>query len=151
MAQSASLSNAEQYLQVVNTGSENLSNHSLISVADSTVIENVLFSKVSPLFYKTRVHFSFSLSGEFKKNFVLIKGLIEFHRSRNFSFEYNFAQKAIETDIEIRQLEDLRAFLHDVSIWLRQEIKFKETLKIIIDFENRYKVAKAEVYALLNK
>ena len=69
MAQSASLSNAEQHLQVVNTGSENLSNHSLIGVADSTVIENVLFSKVSPLFYKTRVHFSFSLSGEFRESF----------------------------------------------------------------------------------
>jgi len=95
------------------------------------------------------MHFSFSLSEEFKKNFVLIKGLIEFLRSKNFSFEYNFAQKAIETDIEVSQLEDLRAFLHDVSIWLRQEIKFKETLKVILDFENRYKVAKAEVYALL--
>ena len=151
MAQSASLSNAEQYLQVVNIGSENFSNHSSIRVAESTVIENILFSKVSPLFYKSRVHFSFSLSEEFKKNFVLIKGLIEFHRSKNFSFEYNFEQKAIETDIEVSQLEDLQAFLNDVSVWLRQEIKFKETLKIILDFENRYKVAKAEVYALLKE
>lgn len=149
MAQSASLPNAEQYLQVVNKVSENPTNHSLSSVADSSVIENVLFSKVSPLFYKTRMHFSFSLSEEFKKNFVLIKGLIEFHRSRNFSFEYNFAQKTIETDIEVIQIEALRAFLLDVSIWLKQEIKFKETLKIILDFENRYKLAKAEVYALL--
>jgi hypothetical protein len=149
MAQSASLSNAEHYLQVVNKGSENPSDHSLPSVAGSSVIENILFSKASPLFYKTKVHFSFSLSEEFRKNFVMIKGLIEFHRSKNFSFEYNFAQKAIETDIEVSQVEDLRAFLHDVSIWLRQEIKFKETLKIILDFENRYKVAKAEVYALL--
>ena len=149
MVQSASLPSEEQYFQVVNKASENLSNHSMISAADSSVIENVLFNKVSPLFYKTRMHFSFSLSEEFKKNFVLIKGLIEFHRSKNFSFEYNFAQKAIETDIEVSQLEDLRAFLHDVSIWLRQEIKFKETLKVILDFENRYKVSKAEVYALL--
>ena len=94
MAQSASLPNEEQYLQVVNKGSENLSNHSLINVADSSVIENILFSKTSPLFYKTRVHFSFSLSEEFKKNFVMIKGLIEFHRSRNFSFEYNFCAKS---------------------------------------------------------
>jgi hypothetical protein len=151
MAQSASLSNAEQYLQVVNKGSENLSNHSLINVADSSVIENILFSKASPLFYKTRAHFSFSLAEEFKKNFVMIRGLIEFHRARHFSFEYNFAQKTIETDIEVSHLEDLRAFLHDVSIWLRQEIKFKETLKVIIDFENRYKVAQSEVYALLKK
>src|SRR5687768_10430493 len=120
MAQSASLSNAEQYLQVVNKGSENPSNHSLPIVADATVIENILFNKVSPLFYKTKVHFCFSLSEEFKKNFVMIKGLIEFHRSKNLSFEYNLAQKAIETDIEISQVEDLRAFLHDVSIWLRQ-------------------------------
>ena len=149
MAQPESLSNAEQFLQIVNTGSENHSNHSLPSVADSSFIENILFTKASPLFYKTRVHFSFSLSDEFKKNFVMIKGLIEFHRSRNFSFEYNSGQKVIETDIEVSQLEDLRAFLNDVSIWLKQEIKFKETLKVILDFEHRYKVAKSEVYALL--
>jgi len=149
MAQSASLPNAAQYLQVVNKGSENFPDRSLVSVGDPSVVENILFSKASPLFYKTRVHFSFALSEEFKKNFVLIKGLIEFHRSRNFSFEYNSTQKTIETDIEVSQLEDLSAFLYDVSIWLTQEIKFKETLKIILDFENRYKVAKAEVYALL--
>ena len=149
MAQSASLPGEEQYLQVVNKGSENLSNHSLINVTDSSVIENILFSKTSPLFYKTRAYFSFSLSEEFKKNFVMIRGLIEFHRPRNFSFEYNSAQKAIETDIEVNHLEDLRVFLHDVSIWLVQEIKFKETLKIILDFEHRYKVARSEVYALL--
>ena len=81
----------------------------------------------------------------------MIKGLLEFHRSRHFSFEYNFAQKTIEADIEVSQLEDLRAFLHDVSIWLTQEIKFKETLKIILDFENQYKVARSLVYALLKK
>jgi hypothetical protein len=149
MAQSASLPSADEYLRVVNKGSENLSNDSLIPVADSSVIENILFDKISPLFYKRRVHFSFSLSEEFKENFVLIKGLIEFHRSRNFSFEYSFTQKVIETDVEVNELEDLRAFLHDVSIWVRQEIKFKKTLKVILDFENRYKVAKAEVYALL--
>jgi hypothetical protein len=149
MAQSASLPNADQYLQVVNEGLKSHSNHSLINVDDSSFIENILFTKASPLFYKTRVHFSFSLSDEFKKNFVMIKGLIEFHRSRNFSFEYNSGQKVIETDIEVSQLEDLRAFLNDVSIWLKQEIKFKETLKVILDFEHRYKIAKSEVYALL--
>src|SRR5688572_1035468 len=135
MAQSASRSNEEQYLQVVKRESENLSKHSVINVADPSVIENILFRKVSPLFYKTRVHLSFSLSEEFKRNFVLIKGLIEFHRSRHFSFEYNFAQKAIEADIEISQFGELQAFLHDVSIWLKREIKFKHTLKIILEFE----------------
>jgi hypothetical protein len=151
MARSASLPNEEQYLQVVNKGSENLSNHSLINVTDSSVIENILFDKVSPLYYKSRVYFSFSLSDKFKKNFVMIKGLLEFHRSRQFSFEYNFSQKTIDTDIEVSQLGDLRAFLHDVSIWLTQEIKFKETLKTILDFENQYKVARSLVYALLKK
>ena len=151
MVHAASLSHEEQYLQVINKESGSPSDNSLINVGGTPVVENILFSKVSPLFYKTRVHLSLALSEEFKKNFVMIKGLLEFHRSRHFSFEYNFGQKTIETDIEVSQLEDLRAFLHDVSIWLTQEIKFKETLKTILDFENQYKVARSLVYGLLKK
>ena len=151
MAHSSSLSHEEQYLQVVNKESASHSDNSLVNVGGIPVVENILFSKVSPLFYKTRVHLSLVLSEELKRNFVMIKGLLEFHRSRHFSFEYNFSQKTIETDIEVSQLKDLRAFLHDVSIWLTQEIKFKETLKTILDFENQYKVTRSLVYALLKK
>ena len=151
MVHPASLPLEEQYLQVINKESGNPSDNSSINVGGTPVVENILFGKVSPLFYKTRVHLSLALSEEFKKNFVMIKGLIEFHRSRHFSFEYSFSRKTIETDIEVTQLEDLRAFLHDVSIWLTQEIKFKETVKIILDFENQYKVASSLVYALLKK
>ena len=151
MVQSANLSHEEQYLQVINRESGSPSDDALSNGGAAQVVENILFSKVSPLFYKTRVHLSLALSEEFKKNFVMIKGLIEFHRSRKLSFQYDFGQKVIETDIEVSQLEELRAFLHDVSIWLAMEIKFKETLKTILDFENQYKVARSLVYALLKR
>ncbi len=150
MVHSASRSHEAQYLPFINKESASASNSSLINGGGAPVVENILFSKVSPLFYKTRVHLSLALSDEFKKNFGLIRGLIEFHRLKHFSFEYHFVQRTIETDIETSQLSELQSFLSDVSIWLTREIHFKNSLKVILDFENRYKLAKAEVYALIH-
>lgn len=150
MAHAASLSHEEQYLQLVNKESASPGNNSSMNDGDAPVIENILFGKVSPLFYKTRVHLSLALSDEFKKNFGLIKGLIEFHRSKHFSFEYHFGSGTVETDIETSQLGELRSFLTDVSTWLKREIHFKNSLKVILEFENRYKLAKADVYALMH-
>lgn len=150
MVHSANLSHEEQYLQVVNKESASPSNNSLIYDGGTPVVENILFSKVSPLFYKTRVHLSLVLSDEFKKNFGLIRGLIEFHRLKHFSFEYHFGQATIETDIETSHLGELQSFLTAVSIWLKREIHFKNSLKVILEFENRYKLAKTEVYALIH-
>jgi hypothetical protein len=149
MASSASRSSEAQYFQVVQ--SESPASQSPGTVADASVIENILFGRVLPLFYKSRVRVAFSLSEEFKMNFGLIKGLIEFHRSRHFLFKYNFLQRTIATDIEASKLPELKTFLQDVSVWLTREIQFKKNLKTILEFENRYKLAQAEVYALIHK
>ena len=140
------LSTEGQYLQIANQGESNI-----VSVDDSehTAIQNRLFGKVSPLYYKARVRLSFSLSEEFKKHFVLIKGLIEFNRSKDFSFEYNLAQRTFETDVDTGQLNDLQVFFENILTWLTQELRFKSALKVVLEFENRYKKAQAEAYAEL--
>ena len=140
-----------KYLQIANATSEHPDNVSHQNQVTFPEIQSVLFNKVSPLHYKTRVHLSFSLTEEFRRHFVLIKGLIEFYRSKNFSFEYNAVQKGIEADIEVSQLSNLQLFFDSILSRLNDELKFKETLKIILDFENRYKLAQAEVYALFVK
>ncbi|HEX6224696.1 MAG TPA: hypothetical protein VFZ52_09810 [Chryseolinea sp.] len=94
---------------------------------------------------------SLSVSDDFKGNFVLIKGLIEFHRSKDLRFEYNFSQRLVEIDLEIDQLKSLQLFLQWISASFLREIDFKKNLKTVLEFENRYKIARAEVYALIQK
>lgn len=146
----ANILTEEQYLQIVNEVSTSSS-----QAGDSTdelpVIQNKLFSKVSPLYYKSRVSLSLSLTEEFKRHFVLIKGLIEFYRAKNFSFEYNITQKGIETDVEVSELNNLQIFFDSILGWVEEELKFKETLKVILAFEHRYKLEQAEVYSLFKK
>lgn len=148
MAHSAKASSDAQYLQIEYQEVKDTATQSLI-VNALPPIENPLFDQISPLYYKTRVRLSLSLSEEFKKHFVLVKGLIEFHRSKHFSFEYQPSYKIIEIDIEIEQLEELQQFFGNVLTWTNQEISFKRALKLVLDFENRYKIAKAEAYAAL--
>jgi len=140
------LSTEEQYLQIANQGESNIVS---VDGSEHTAIQNHLFAKVSPLYYNARVRLSFSLSEEFKQHFVLIKGLIEFNRSKDFSFEYNRAQRTFETDVDAGQLNDLQVFFENILTWLNQELTFKSALKVVIEFENRYKKAQAEAYAEL--
>ena len=141
-----------QYLQIANEEIQIIADgfaQVLDNESSSPAIENILFDKVTALYYKKRVRLSFSLSEEFKKHFVMIRGLIEFHRSKSFSFHYDGKQKAFETDVDETQLKHLQSFFNKVSSWLKEEIRFKKALKIVLEFEHRYKIEKASVYTLL--
>mgnify|MGYP003575347766 CR=1 FL=1 len=115
------------------------------------IFENILFSGVMPLYYNSRVRLSFSIADEFTAKYAMIKGLIEFHRSKHFSFQYNVKQNTIEIDSDERQLPELQLFLNNVSLWLQQEIQFRNTLKAVLHFESEYKLKRAAMYSLLKR
>jgi len=147
----ANILSEQQYLQIADEAYGHAYNLSKDKSAAVPLIQNVLFKKVSPLYYKTRVRLSFALTEEFKRHFALIKGLLEFYRLKNFSFEYNSAQKEIETDVEASQLHSLQLFFDSILNLLKKELTFKETLKTVLEFEKRYKLEQAEVYSLFTK
>ena len=147
---SASYPSEEHYLQLDGKGLQAPVDRLTVNFKNP-FIENVLFDKVLPLFYKARVHLSLSVSEEFKGNFVLLKGLMEFHRSKHLNFEYDALRKLVQVDVEIDQLQSLQIFLQWISVSLWREIDFKKNLKTVMEFENRYKIASAEVYALIQK
>ena len=68
----ANILTEDQYLQIVSEASVRSGNSSNDNNVKAPVIQNVLFDNVSPLYYKSKVRLSFSLSEEFKKHFVLI-------------------------------------------------------------------------------
>jgi hypothetical protein len=154
MLQAAAINSAEgQYLQITDSETEALVREvSSVNNADTSfpAIENGLFGKVSTFYYKNRVRLSFTIVKEFRAQFVMIKGLIEFNRSKNLLFQYDFKQRTFEADVAVEQLEELKAFMDKVFVWLNQEIQFKRALKLVLDLENRYKVEMEGVYALLN-
>ena len=152
MLQTAETLNEEQYLkladQQISKGASHFAENSDGDFRyDQITIE--IFGKVSPFYYRNRLRLLFSVSGENKPDFIMIRGLIEFYRSKDFLFNYNLKQLTIETDIDASQLNELKLFLSRVAVWLKQEKQFRMALKIALNFENRYKLESESIYSIM--
>lgn len=145
----ASLFSEEEYLLIASPPNEVYIN--AIAATDVQLIENQLFENVSPLHYNARIRLSIQIAEKFRKHFALIRGLMEFHRPKHFSFEYQFSQKTLEIDIEGKQLTELLIFFDLILTLITEEIRFKGALKLVLEFEDRYKKAQSEIYAQLKQ
>jgi hypothetical protein len=149
----ATILTGNQYLQLADSENENISpDFSIITEKDDrfSSLEKTVFKQVSPFYYRTRARLAFAIADEFRAHFVMIKGLIEFNRSKHFYFQYDAKQRIVETDLDVTQLDALQVFLNRVTTLLKQEIQFKHALKLVLDFEHRYKAEMEGVYTLLN-
>jgi hypothetical protein len=81
------------------------------------IIHNNLFGRVNPFLYKDRLRLTFFISEHYKSKFVLIKGIIEFHRAKSFSFRYDKSESVIESDISVEKPSELKTFLYSVQDW----------------------------------
>jgi hypothetical protein len=115
---------------------------------ESLLIDNRFYRPLSIFKYGDRVKVSFALRQPYAAHYVLSKGLLEFHRSTDFVFDYNRIDRSFHVSIRIEYLESLRKFLGNISIWLDEELYFRSALKEIIAFEKTYKSKMEEVYAL---
>lgn len=123
----------------------------IVSLGGLSSVENQFYYESPAFYYKDRAKLGFRLTEKFQPYFAFIKGLIEFHRSRDLRFTFNRSEASFEIDLEIKHSGELDDFLVKIYGWLNQEIQFKATLKKIIQFENRYNREKAELYNALNK
>lgn len=99
--------------------------------------------------YKERVRLHFSVAHSLPSDFTLVKGLIEFHRPKEFHFKYDRKQKTISLDVDRDQIDRLATFLSGVEEWVRKEKQFRHALKMAIEFESRYQLEQESVYGIL--
>jgi hypothetical protein len=98
-----------------------------------------------------RIHLSFVVAPEYKTSFGLLKGLIDFHRSPNFSFTFDRSQHRVDVTVADEDQHLLTSFLQSVHTRLTDELSFKANLKKILQFESDYKRKKDFLYnSLLN-
>jgi hypothetical protein len=123
-------------------------NHPSLSVSiPSGLSDNGLFDKVSRFYYEGRIRLTFSVAG--KSDFGLIRGLLEFNRPNTLRFRYDGKNRTVGTDLRADQLEELQELLARVRELLEGEKRFRHALKLAIDFENRYRLERDSVYAVL--
>jgi hypothetical protein len=147
MAQTAKSFSAEHHLYVARDRSTietlNARNESVTSEFKNAIL--VLDIK-RVFLHKDSVKFDLSLSSEYQSYFILLKGLIEFHRPKDFKFHFTKEDQSVSIEIGVNEINLLRQFLSDISFWLVKELKFRSDLKKVLAFEARYKAEKELIY-----
>jgi hypothetical protein len=149
MTQTAERLKDEQYLKLATAEVGDVEKEN-INADVKFVIDTPLFKKSAPFYYRNRLRVSLTISEEFRNSYIMVRGLIEFHRPKDFSFTYQLMKRTIEADIEVVHLETLKVFLGKVLLWTKQEKQFKHALKLALEFETRYKLERDSVYAVMN-
>lgn len=139
-------SNSSTPLAITSNDDTNLLRVSPEPVIDPSFYAGEYFSSVSHLKYADRLKITFEISNDHRKDFVLIKGLLEFHRLPDFSIAYNKEAATLEITASSSRQSELLSFLRKISGWIKQELSFKRQLKEMISFEREYRQKLAKVY-----
>lgn len=116
------------------------------SIITFTPESDTFYIHPTSFYYKNRARLQFNVTQEFQAYFGLIKGLIEFIRSRELNFRYPANQKQMEIDLDVNQFEELHQLFRAVYTELLKEVQFRAELKKAIEFEQQYKREVAERY-----
>jgi hypothetical protein len=149
MSQTAPVLSSEQslYISTEETFLAPAKNVEAVSTDVDFVFEQNGFHTPSTAFrYNDRLSLSFRVKEGFASHFILIKGLIDFNRSKDLKFAFHRDEKSFEIDLEATQLDALNNFLAHIHTLLQKEIQFKAVLKKVIAFENHYKALRDIVY-----
>jgi hypothetical protein len=116
-------------------------------VKDISLNDGSFYNQTSQLQYGDRVKISFSVAARYAAHFILIKGLLEFHRAPEYTIAFRKSDATFEVTTAVQHLPRLNKFLAKVAVWLDQELSFKAQLKEVLAFEQEYRAKLAKVYA----
>jgi len=115
-------------------------------VATSELFQGAYYRATSQLKYSDRLKVSLSVDESHRQHFILIKGLLEFHRSAGFVFSFNKRDGTFDVTTSAQQEAELNVYLRKISAWIGQELAFKRRLKEMLAFEREYRAKLAKVY-----
>lgn len=110
-----------------------------------------LFHQTSPFYYDGDARLTFTVADEYAGEFVLIRGLIEFHRSKELSFTYDRQAHSLVAVVKQTQLETLYQFLDLIYDLLKKERRFRKALRSVIEIEASHRRELQRAYAELQR
>ena len=109
------------------------------------------YEAISQLQYGDKVKLIYAVNPAYQSHFVLIKGLLEFHRAPGYTFLFKREEATFEVTLPAvrlsKPLDEFTNFLKKINLWLNQELSFKRQLKEMRAFELAYRAKLAKVYA----
>lgn len=126
--------------------------NSLIDKLNGTAIIDVIELEVlqaGRIFGADRFIIKFKLAEAYASSFTILRGLFDFSRTKAISVSTNTKDQLFEVVIFETQAENLLAYFDTILAWLVKEIKFRESLRAVINFEKRIKHEQEKLYANL--
>jgi hypothetical protein len=122
---------------------DSLSSSQIISIEESRKIS---VDRISP---HVQYFITFKLTTPFKKHFVLLRGLLDLGGLKNINLTANKTDKTFHAEVLETQFEHFVYHIETILKFLIEEIKFKEGLRELINFEKNVKREHAMLFAKL--
>ena len=127
----------------LNSAIGRLVTHDLLSIKSLSV------AKADGIFPVDRYNITFALSNKFADHFVLLRGLLEFGRPRTIKIIPSARDRNFYVEFSGNDAGHFVTHLEAILNSLVKEIKFKESLRALITFEEKVKREQAVLYANL--
>lgn len=129
--------------QKLNATIQRLIKHDLLSV------KSVSVAKADAIFLFDRYDLTFTLTKKYAGHFVLLRGLLEFSRPRTIKINSNTSDKSFRVEFSEKEADHIVSYIEAMLNSLLKEIKFKDSLRTLINFEQKVKREQALLYANL--
>jgi hypothetical protein len=115
---------------------------------NSNVIEPVTFKSIpaGEIFGADQVIVKFRLADLYEDQFVLLRGLLEFSRPKEISISSNNSEKTFQFHIGRDKVLAITTYLDKILALFAKEIRFKESLKAVIRFEQATRLEQSRLY-----
>ncbi len=120
-----------------------INNTTLLTVVEATTLP------IGKIFKNDRVVIRFQLAQGYQKYFGLLRGLFAFQHQRNVTISSVFADQGFELQLSINEVDAIKSYLEEILGSIEREISFKESLKVVIDFEQQVRKEQAKLYSAL--
>ncbi len=120
-----------------------INNTSILTVVEATTLPTGRFFK------NDRLVVRFQLAHGYQNNFGLLRGLFGFTRPKNLEISSIFVDRVFELQLSANETGTITRYLEEILVSIKSEIRFKESLKTVIDFEQRVRKEQAKVYSAL--
>ena len=116
---------------------------------DLLTVKSQSVAKADAIFPLDRYNITFTLPNKYTDHFVLLRGLLEFSRPRTIKIISSALDRSFYVEFSENQAEHFVTYLETILNSLVKEIKFKESLRALIIFEEKVKLEQAVLYANL--
>lgn len=115
----------------------------------ATHIVNHRVIRAGKLHFKDRITLRFVLADDYVLHFALLRGLFAFAKPVDLLIDSDFSDKSFTIEFNLDQTENAVNYLDKILNWLSGEMKFKATLKQVMQWELKVRLEQDQVFKKL--